>query len=149
MLRNERSISCVVMSQAPGPAFTCESNTRGQIRTNLPTKQKAAEPEPQKRLRCNSPLRSERHLFPGNGSISGFEKVIWKHGHAHTHSYTTQSMAVNHSGFSWYTKSQKASSVAEKKKKKSYCNVQKGRTRLFQIRTWHPPFLLTFNLASP
>lgn len=106
----KREKLCVEMS----PALPSHVKATQEIRTNLPTKQKAAEPEPQERLRCNSPLRSERHLFPSNGSISGFEKVIWKTRHARTHSCTTQSMAVNHSGFSWYMKSQNASSVTEK-----------------------------------
>lgn len=43
---------------------------------------------PQYRLRCNSLLRSRRHLSPSNGSISGFEKVIWKCGYARTHIHT-------------------------------------------------------------
>lgn len=139
----KREKLCVEMS----PALPSHVKATQEIRTNLPTKQKAAEPEPQERLRCNSPLRSERHLFPSNGSISGFEKVIWKtrartHTFMHNTKYGSESLWL----FLVYEESERL--LCYRKNKKSYCDVQKGQTRLFQIRTWLSPFLLTFNFAS-
>lgn len=64
-----------------GSALICKSKTRDKDES-------ASDRVPRQRLRWNSPLRFELHLFPSNGSISGFEKVIWKHEHVRTHSHT-------------------------------------------------------------